>query len=77
VLCGVGLKEIGRAAEDVAIQIATEEENGNFQRAARRLGVTDRTLQMRCANRRQTEENWGNGRDAGEDAGGAEIVHKA
>jgi len=52
VLLGAGLKEIGRAAEDVAIQIATDEENGNLQLAARRLGVTDRTLQLRCANRR-------------------------
>lgn len=47
VLSGVGLKEIGRTAEDCAIRIAIEEENGNLQRAARRLGVTDRTLQMR------------------------------
>ena len=54
VLFGAGLKEIGRAAEDVAIQIATDEESGNFQRAARRLGVTDRTLQLRSG-RRQTE----------------------
>ena len=50
VLCGVGLKEIGRTAEDIAIQIATEEEEGNLQRAARRLGVTDRALQLRRAN---------------------------
>lgn len=50
VLLGVGLKEIGRTAEDCAIRIATEEEDGNLQRAARRLGVTDRTLQTRSAN---------------------------
>lgn len=47
VLVGAGLKEIGRAAEDAAIRIATEEEGGNLQRAARRLGVADRTLQLR------------------------------
>lgn len=52
VLFGVGLKEIGRAAEDIAIRIATEDEEGNLQRAARRLGVTDRALQLRRANRR-------------------------
>jgi transcriptional regulator with GAF, ATPase, and Fis domain len=51
---GVGLKEIGRAAEETAVRIAMSEENGNVQRAARQLGVTDRALQMRrAANRRQ------------------------
>jgi transcriptional regulator with GAF, ATPase, and Fis domain len=56
VLFGAGLKEIGRAAEDVAIRCATDEEDGNLQRAARRLGVTDRALQLRRANRRQMSE---------------------
>lgn len=56
VIFGVGLKEIGKTAEEIAIRIATEEEQGNLQRAARRLGVTDRALQLRRANRRQTEE---------------------
>jgi hypothetical protein len=55
VLLGAALKEIGRAAEDVAIRCATDEEDGNLQRAARRLGVTDRALQLRRANRRQNE----------------------
>jgi transcriptional regulator with GAF, ATPase, and Fis domain len=49
----VGLKEIGRAAEDAAERIAIEDEQGNLQRAAYRLGVTDRALQMRRAARRQ------------------------
>jgi transcriptional regulator with GAF, ATPase, and Fis domain len=49
---GAGLKEIGRAAEDVAIRCVTDEEAGNLQRAARRLGVTDRALQLRRANGR-------------------------
>lgn len=53
VLSGLGLKEIGRAAEDIAIRMATEAEDGNIQRAARRLGVTDRALQLRRANKRQ------------------------
>lgn len=44
---GVGLKAIGRIAEDVAVRIAVDQEKGNLQQAARRLGVTDRTLQMR------------------------------
>jgi transcriptional regulator with GAF, ATPase, and Fis domain len=47
---GVSLREIGRAASSAAIRIALEQEDGNLQRAARRLGVTDRALQMRRAN---------------------------
>ena len=46
---GIGLKEISRAAEDTAVRIAVSRENGNLQRAARMLGVTDRALQMRRA----------------------------
>jgi transcriptional regulator with GAF, ATPase, and Fis domain len=49
VALNVGLKEIGRSAEELAIQVAIEAEDGNLQRAARRLGVTDRTLQLRRA----------------------------
>lgn len=52
---GVGLKEIGRTAENTAVRIAVSNENGNLQRAAHRLGVTDRALQMRRASRRQQE----------------------
>lgn len=52
VLLGVGLKEIGRAAEDCAIRCATRLENGSLQKAAQRLGVTDRALQIRRANTR-------------------------
>jgi DNA-binding NtrC family response regulator len=51
VLLGAGLKDIGRAAEDVAIRCVTNEEDGNLQRAARRLGVTDRALQLRRAHK--------------------------
>jgi transcriptional regulator with GAF, ATPase, and Fis domain len=50
---GVGLKEIGRTAEETAIRIAVGEENGSLQTAARKLGVTDRALQMRRAARKQ------------------------
>jgi DNA-binding NtrC family response regulator len=52
---GVGLKEIGRVAEEVAIKVAVQEEEGNLQRAAARLGVTDRALQMRRAQRKQLD----------------------
>jgi transcriptional regulator with GAF, ATPase, and Fis domain len=48
---GVGLKEIGKAAENAAIRCAREEENQSVQRAAERLGVTPRTLQLRLSNR--------------------------
>ncbi len=50
---GLGLKEINSQTADVAIQTALDDEDGNLQRAARRLRVTDRALQMRRALRRQ------------------------
>ena len=46
---GVTLREIGTAATDAAIAIALGEEDGNLQRAARRLGLTPRALQLRRA----------------------------
>jgi len=49
---GVSLKEIERAAGELAERIVIEEEKGNLQRAAARLGITDRALQMRRATRR-------------------------
>ena len=55
---GVGLKEISQAAADAATRIALQEENGNLREAARRLGVTDRALQMRRAARQR--RNGGN-----------------
>jgi transcriptional regulator with GAF, ATPase, and Fis domain len=50
VCLGVSLKEVGREASDTAIRLVIDEEHGNLQRAARRLGVTDRALQIRRAN---------------------------
>jgi DNA-binding NtrC family response regulator len=50
---GAPLKEIERVAGELAERIVIEEEQGNLQRAAARLGVTDRALQMRRAARRQ------------------------
>jgi transcriptional regulator with GAF, ATPase, and Fis domain len=52
---GVGLKEIGRVAEDAAVQLAVSAESGSLQNAARRLGVTDRALQLRRASARGTQ----------------------
>jgi len=50
---GVGLKEISRTVENLAVNIAVDDADGNLQRAAQALGVTDRALQMRRANRQQ------------------------
>ena len=52
---GVGLKEIANAATEAAIRVAVGDAGGNLQRAARKLGVTDRALQMRRAVRREEE----------------------
>jgi DNA-binding NtrC family response regulator len=46
---GASLKEIRAAATESAIRRALQSEDGNLQRAAKRLGVTDRALQMRRA----------------------------
>jgi transcriptional regulator with GAF, ATPase, and Fis domain len=46
---GAGLREITTAATAAAIRLAVQSESGNLQRAAKRLGVTDRALQMRRA----------------------------
>jgi transcriptional regulator with GAF, ATPase, and Fis domain len=48
----IGLREIGQAASETAIRVALDQEGGNVRRAAFRLGVTDRALQLRRANRR-------------------------
>jgi transcriptional regulator with GAF, ATPase, and Fis domain len=50
---GLGLKEIGNLAADTAVRIALAEEEGSLKRAADRLGVTDRALQMRRAVQRR------------------------
>jgi transcriptional regulator with GAF, ATPase, and Fis domain len=44
---GATLREIGRAAQEAAIQMALTEEGGSVKRASQRLGVSDRALQMR------------------------------
>lgn len=49
---GIGMKDIGQAATELAIELALEREGGNLQRAAARLGVTDRALQIRRASQR-------------------------
>jgi transcriptional regulator with GAF, ATPase, and Fis domain len=46
---GTSLKEISQTTARIAIQIALNSEDGNLQRAAKRLGITDRAMQMRRA----------------------------
>lgn len=45
--CGIGLREIGKTAQDTAIGLAVAAEGGSLRRASLRLGVTERALQMR------------------------------
>jgi len=52
IVSGASLKDIERTAGELAERIVIEEEEGNLRRAAARLGVTDRALQMRRAARR-------------------------
>jgi transcriptional regulator with GAF, ATPase, and Fis domain len=49
VAAGASLKEINQTAAETAIRMAVQSERGNLQKAAKRLGVTDRALQMRRA----------------------------
>jgi transcriptional regulator with GAF, ATPase, and Fis domain len=51
---GAGLKEIGDAATDVAVDVALHEAGGSVRAASERLGVTPRALQLRAARRRMT-----------------------
>jgi transcriptional regulator with GAF, ATPase, and Fis domain len=46
---GLGLKQIGALAGDAAVRAALAGESGNLRRAAERLGVTERALQLRRA----------------------------
>jgi transcriptional regulator with GAF, ATPase, and Fis domain len=46
---GAALRDISHAASEAAIHIAVQQEQGNLQKAAKRLGVTDRALQLRRA----------------------------
>jgi transcriptional regulator with GAF, ATPase, and Fis domain len=49
---GIELKGLRSAVEETAIRIAVDDEHGSLQRAARKLGVTDRALQVRRAEQR-------------------------
>jgi len=56
VALGATMKEISRAAEDLAVRSAVAEEQGNWHRAAKRLGLTDRALQLRRAAWKQRDK---------------------
>jgi transcriptional regulator with GAF, ATPase, and Fis domain len=49
IAAGVGLKTIGRAAEDLAVRMAIDAADGSLARAADTLQVTPRALQLRRA----------------------------
>jgi DNA-binding NtrC family response regulator len=55
VALGVPLREVLDAAREVAIAIAVSRCDGSLRRAAARLGVSDRTLQLHRARRRAGE----------------------
>ena len=46
---GLGMKEVAARASEAIIRCALQAEGGSLHRAAQRLGVTDRALQMRKA----------------------------
>jgi transcriptional regulator with GAF, ATPase, and Fis domain len=66
---GASLKEIERTAGEIAERIVLRDVEGNLQRAAVKLGITDRALQMRRATRRQ------NGRDNFKGASNSQNAH--
>jgi transcriptional regulator with GAF, ATPase, and Fis domain len=51
---GCGLQDIKERTTDLVIRLALRDTDGNLQRAALRLGVTDRALQLRRAADRQS-----------------------
>jgi transcriptional regulator with GAF, ATPase, and Fis domain len=59
---GAGLREIRRAVEEIAVRVAVEDESGNLQKAAQKLGVTDRALQKRRAEQYQQIRSMVDGR---------------
>jgi DNA-binding NtrC family response regulator len=55
---GLTLKDITQRAGDTAVRVALEDERWNLQRAAARLGVTNRALQLRRARGRSGAAHW-------------------
>jgi transcriptional regulator with GAF, ATPase, and Fis domain len=69
---GVKLREISDGAAEIAMQIAMEEEGSTLRRAAEKLGITDRALQMRRASRRKRDQS-----ENGEESGLVNERHEA
>ncbi|MCX7727655.1 MAG: hypothetical protein N2053_12510, partial [Chitinispirillaceae bacterium] len=46
---GISIKEMRHMVEDIMITTVISEEKGNLQKASKRLGITDRALQIRRA----------------------------
>jgi transcriptional regulator with GAF, ATPase, and Fis domain len=59
VAAGVGLKSIGRAAEDLAVRMAIDAAKGSLAQAAETLQVTPRALQLRRAVTRMLDMPFG------------------
>lgn len=55
---GIPLQDLGRMAKTTAIRLTIEEEQGNLQRAAKRLGVTDRSLQIYKSQSKPPKDSW-------------------
>jgi transcriptional regulator with GAF, ATPase, and Fis domain len=49
VMLGTSLKQISQVTTQTVMRVAVESERGNIKRAATRLGITDRALQVRRA----------------------------
>jgi transcriptional regulator with GAF, ATPase, and Fis domain len=49
VIVGMSLKQISQVTTQTVMRVAMESERGNIKRAATRLGITDRALQVRRA----------------------------
>ena len=56
---GATLKDVREAATEAAMRVALDDAGGNLHRAAMRLGVTDRALQLRRAGRRRSSAGLG------------------
>jgi transcriptional regulator with GAF, ATPase, and Fis domain len=67
VMLGTHLKDISKAAAQAAIRTAVNLERGNIKRAAGRLGVTDRAIQLRRAAGQLKHEDIDEANDEGKD----------
>lgn len=71
---GMDLSCITRCATDMAISLVLDEEHGNNQRAAARLGITDRALQIRRKSAAEVASKASPARLRADDAAVASVV---